>query len=321
MRSRFIAVAALTTLLGFAPAAEAADDVVRRSFPVAEGGTLRLDARIGSIKIVTGGQGVAVEVQRRASGLHAEDILAEHRIDFSQSGNDVTISSDFERHRTRWNSNYKVQWNIRVPARYNVEVRTSGGGIELANIGGTAEARTSGGSIRTGTLAGHSSLRTSGGSIRVAGATAPVTAHTSGGSITIGDTRGPVDARTSGGSIHLARIAGDVIAKTSGGGIRIDDVAGSVDAQTSGGSIQARISGQPASDSRLSTSGGRVTVELNPRVAVDVDAKASGGGVRADIPVTVQGRIGKNEVRGQINGGGPKLTLRTSGGGITIGQI
>ncbi|HEX7706098.1 MAG TPA: hypothetical protein VF701_06515 [Thermoanaerobaculia bacterium] len=315
------AIAAFALLLAFTPAAEAADDIVRRSFAVAEGGTLRLDARIGSIKIVTGGDGVAVEVQRRASGLRAEDILAEHRIDFSQSGNDVTISSDFERIRTHWTANYKVQWNIRVPARYNVEVRTSGGGIELANMGGTVDARTSGGRIRTGTLAGRSSLRTSGGSIDVSGASSPLTAHTSGGSITIGDTRGPVDARTSGGSIQLARIAGNVIAKTSGGSIRIDDVAGSVDARTSGGSIQARISGQPSADSHLSTSGGRVKVELNPGVAVDVDARASGGGVRADIPVTVHGKIGKNEVRGQINGGGPKLTLRTSGGGITISRI
>jgi hypothetical protein len=321
MKRHSTAIAALALLLAFASAAEAADDIVRRSFPVAEGGTLRLDARIGSIRIVTGGEGVAVEVQRSATGMRAEDILAEHRIDFSQNGNDVTISSDLDRLRTSWTSSYKVQWNIRVPARYNIEVRTSGGGIELANIGGTVDARTSGGSIRTGTLAGHSSLRTSGGSIHVSGASASLTAHTSGGAITVGNSRGRVDARTSGGSIQLARIAGDVVAKTSGGSIRIEEVAGSVDARTSGGSIQARISGQPASDSRLSTSGGRVAVELDPRVAVDVDAKASGGGVRADIPVTVQGRLGKNEVRGQINGGGPKLTLRTSGGGITIGRI
>ena len=307
---------ALTLLL--AVSALGADDVIKRGFNVAPGGTLRLDADIGSIKVVTGGTGVAVEIIREARGRKGDELLREHEIKFQQSGNDVIITSEFEDRWDRWFRNYEVQWNIRVPSRYNLDVRTSGGSIELADIGGTVDARTSGGSIRTGRLDGVAELKTSGGSIVVGGASANVVAHTSGGSITIGDTTGPVEARTSGGSIKLARIGGEIVARTSGGGIRIDDAMDTVDASTSGGSIHASLSRQPKGDSRLSTSGGGVTLEIANSIAVELDARSSGGGVHSDVPITVQGTQDNDTLRGRINGGGPKMVLRSSGGGIRV---
>ena len=311
--------------LFIAGSALAADDTIRRGFHVAEGGTLRLEAGVGKITIVTGGTGVAVEIVRDARGTYAEDLMRNHRIEFEQRGNDVIITSDLPDRDRRFShdrsSRYDVEWNIRIPARYNVDASTSGGSIQLADIGGTVDVRTSGGSIRTGRLAGASTLRTSGGSIRIASAQADVVARTSGGSIHVGETAGKVEARTSGGSIEIAGAAGDVVARTSGGGIRIEDVRGSVEAHTSGGSIRARFSAQPRGDSELTTSGGGVTVALSPGVRFDLDARASGGGVRADVPVTVAGRIGRDSVRGQINGGGPKLVLRSSGGGIRVTEL
>src|SRR5687768_2530833 len=59
---------ALAAALFMTTAAFAADDIIRKGFNVAEGGTLRLDADLGDITIVTGGTGVAVEVIRDADG-------------------------------------------------------------------------------------------------------------------------------------------------------------------------------------------------------------------------------------------------------------
>jgi hypothetical protein len=300
-------------------------DVIKKGFNVAEGGTLRLEGAYGDIRIVTGGSGVVVEVQRDADGRRAEKRMAEHKITFEQHGNDVVVESDFGGDRIRWfgwdDDDYEVQWNIRVPDRYNVDVSTSGGSIEIDPIDGTVEAHTSGGNIRTGRLGGKSTLKTSGGNITVDGASAEVLAHTSGGSIKIGDTTGHVEAKTSGGNITLARVAGEVLARTSGGGIDIEDAAGRVDASTSGGSIHATISRQPSGDSKLSTSGGAVIVSLAPSIAVDLDAEASGGGVSSDVPITIQGTQDDDSLRGKINGGGPRLVLRSSGGGVRVKSL
>ncbi len=308
----------LTIVLLVSTTAFAAEDVIRKGFNVGAGGTLRLDAGFGDIKIVTGGTGVAFEITREGSSKK----LAEHKIEFRQSGNDVIVESDIE-NESRWfgYDRYEVQWNIRIPASYNIEARTSGGSIELADIGGTVDVHTSGGSIETGRLSGESKLRTSGGSITVAGATARVDAHTSGGSIDIGDTSGPIEAKTSGGNIKLARIGGQVVAKTSGGSIRIEDAYGTVDAHTSGGSIVANISKPLTGDSRLATSGGGVTVSIARGIGVELDARASGGGVSADVPMTVQGTQEDDSVQGRIGAGGPKLVLRSSGGGIRVKSL
>ena len=310
---------ALTVVFMFATATHAAtSDVIRKGFNVSDGGTLYLNAGRGRIKIVTGGTGVAFEVTRKARGSNADETLRDHRITFEQRGNDVHVESELDRSFMDWFERYDVQWNIRVPARYNVDVRTSGGSIDLADIGGTVEARTSGGWIKTGRVTGRADLKTSGGSIQVNGASGPVFAHTSGGSITIGNASGAVEAKTSGGSITITRADGDVVARTSGGSIRIEDASGTVNAHTSGGSITAHLSRQPRGDSSLKTSGGGVTVTLAGGISVELDARASGGGVSSDIPITVIGRQERNSLRGSINGGGPKLVLRTSGGGIRL---
>jgi hypothetical protein len=59
-------------------------------------------------------------------------------------------------------------------------------------------------------------------------------------------------------------------------------------------------------------------VTLASNVAVEVDARASGGGVHSDVPVTIVGTKDDDALQGSINGGGPKLVLRTSGGGIRL---
>lgn len=299
----------------------ASTDTIRKGFNVAPGGTLRLTAGLGNVTIVSGGTGVAIEIVRTAEGRQAEERLRDHRIDIRQSGNDVIVDGALKERRSRifhWDDDdYEVKWNIRVPATYNVDVRTSGGSIELADIGGTVSARTSGGSIRTGRLAGASSLRTSGGSINVGAASAPVNAHTSGGSIRVASAASSVEAKTSGGSIHLGDIRGSIVAKTSGGGIDIDRASGNIDATTSGGSIEATMTGQPRGDSRLSTSGGNVTLTLAKGVGAEIDARSSGS-IRSDLPITVEGAIDRNELRGRVGNGGPAVVLRSSGGGIRL---
>lgn len=54
---------------------------------------------------------------------------------------------------------------------------------------------------------------------------------------------------------------------------------------------------------------------------MDVDAHTSGGRVRTEFPVTVRGTIKRNTLDAKINGGGPELYLRTSGGNVEINEL
>lgn len=293
---------------------------ISRTFDVSDGGTIRLNADVGDVHVTTGGSGkVTIEIVRHA---RSAEQLERNEVTFNQSGSDVTVRSRYDNDRHNWfswkNDSIDITYNIRIPARYNVDLHTSGGDIEGGDIGGNADLNTSGGNLKLNRVSGNVHARTSGGDIDLDSASGTVTLNTSGGDIEIRDAASSVEAKTSGGSIEIRRAGGTVLARTSGGSIRIDDVVDTVNAETSGGSITAHFSRQPRGDSRLSTSGGGVTVELAPSIGAELDARASGGGVHSDVPITVQGTHDDDSLVGRINGGGPRLVLRTSGGGITV---
>jgi hypothetical protein len=142
---------------------------------------------------------------------------------------------------------------------------------------------------------------------------------TSGGSIKIENLNGEVDAYTSGGSISLENMQGDVDIKTSGGSLNLDNIIGKIDAKTSGGSIKLKLPTNPTKDSRVKTSGGSITAYLAKDVAVNLFAKTSGG--RASSEFSIDGKTTKRSIKGTINGGGPELVLKTSGGSVSIKEI
>jgi DUF4097 and DUF4098 domain-containing protein YvlB len=310
--SAVFAALALTTLT-----AHAEQNTVHRTFNVGSGGTLHVDADVGDVHVTSGSAGVvSIEVKRRGS---SEEVRNDH-LTFDQSGSDVTVRSRAEHESLwfHWSRSLDVHYEITIPSRYNIDIKTSGGDITGSDIGGNADVHTSGGDVKLGRVSGTVRAKSSGGDVTIESAGGTVNANTSGGDVVIREAAGNLEAKTSGGSIDIRRAGGTVLAHTSGGSIRIDDATDTVDATTSGGSITARFSRQPRGDSRLSTSGGGVTVQLAPGIGAELDARASGGGVRSDLPVTIQGTRDEDSLVGRINGGGPRLVLRTSGGGITL---
>jgi hypothetical protein len=302
---------ALLSILLLTAAGSASADIsntIRKGFNVPEGGTLTLDAGVGDIQIVSGGSGVAVEIVRNAhtsSQAKANELFKQYDIHLSQSGSNVEVKANWlhEWKFFSFGDPIDVQYNVRVPSHYNVDLKTSGGDISVSSVTGSVDAHTSGGNVKLAMINGAANVHTSGGDIDVIG------------------TNGTANVRTSGGSITIRHAGGEVKAHTSGGSIRVEEALGAIDASTSGGSINANFTVQPRGDSRLSTSGGNVTVSLPANVAVDLDAHTSGGDVVTDLPITTSERQTESTVVGKINGGGPQLVLRSSGGGIHVKKL
>lgn len=316
-------VLALLALVSTGKAAE--PDVIRRTFEVADGGTLTVDSDRGSIDIrTTRGNTVTVEISREVrlvSQRRAAEILADFEIDMRQAGKDVIIEAEGPHNRGwlgRRHDNLRVHFEITVPKTYNLDLETAGGSITIDDLNGKVNCATSGGSLSLGVIYGPVKGRTSGGGINLEGCDDIATLKTSGGGIKIGRVAGELDAHTSGGSITVKEAGGQVSVSTSGGPIRIGEVKGTIQATTSGGGITATIAGQPEGDCSLKTSGGGITVHVRRDIRMRLNAKTSGGGIRTDVPVAIQERLDKNEVQGLINGEGPELYLRTSGGSIKI---
>jgi len=142
---------------------------------------------------------------------------------------------------------------------------------------------------------------------------------TSGGSIEVEDLKGKVNAHTSGGSISVEDVEGDVNIKTSGGSLELENIIGEINAKTSGGSIKLKLPKNPTKAAKVKTSGGSITAYLTKDVAVNLTAKTSGGRVSSEFDVN--GSTSKRKIEGTINGGGPQLVLKTSGGSVRIKEI
>lgn len=319
-----LGILALFTACGMEGIAwEGTRDNVHQSFNVSQGGLLTVDADMGSIEVRTSSDNrVDVEVMRNVNAQSPEraaELFKEIEIRMNQSGNNVDVRARIP-HAEWWHKgrNFRLEFVITVPRVYNVDLKTSGGGITVSDLEGKVNGKTSGGGLAFGNIRGPVFGRTSGGGVKLDSCVGNADVETSGGSITLGDVDGEVSAVTSGGSIDLSRAKGRVKVETSGGSIRVDEVQGAIEASTSGGGIDARITEQPQADCRLETSGGNVEVELAENVRANLDAKTSGGHVRTEFPITVTGEVDKNNIQGPINGGGPALILRTSGGSINI---
>lgn len=286
------------------------DRVVEKSFTVSGAGVLRVETHGGGIQVTPSTDStVRITAKQRIkadSDAEADELLKKLTLTMEQSGNDVKVYSKYDKQPPgfRFGSWPPVQVDlvISVPAAFATDLKTSGGGITVGDLAGKAQLRTSGGSIKLGRMGG------------------PVDAHTSGGSVTLAGASGRVDLETSGGSITAGPVDGPAELSTSGGNIKIDSVVGSLRAKTSGGSIRAAISGPLKEDCVLETSGGNVRVDIEKTASFRLDASTSGGGVDASgLTITMEkGSHGRSRLAGAVNGGGPLLRLRSSGGNIVV---
>lgn len=297
-----------------------------KSFQVEPGGRLVVEADRGSIQVRTAEtQTLDVEMIRTVGTSDREAanaILNAMEIDLDQHGNEVHVRVRVHKARHPWwegnEPRLRVHIVVTVPRQYHLDLKTAGGSISVGDLDGEVHSRTSGGSVHLGHIQGSAWVKTSGGGIALAGCAGMADVKTSGGSIRIGQVDGDVLASTSGGSISIERAAGRVAAQTSGGSITVDEAMNTIEAVTSGGSVTAHLASQPRDHCRLETSGGSVTVYLAETIGVDVNARTSGGQVVTDFPVTVQGELRKTALQAKLNGGGPELIVRTSGGNVYI---
>lgn len=245
---RYLAFAAVLLAAGVA---QASDKTFDRTFNVAAGGTLNVEAD-GAIVQVAGSDANTVVVHVTLKG--SDEDLANTKVDAVQEGNGVNVSVRRSNHGwfNSWHGEQRVE--VTVPTHYAVNVRTAGGNIELRDTVGKASLNTAGGDVNARNLTGNVDLRTSGGTIHA-------------------DTiRGDVDADTSGGDVNLLHIDGKIHGSTSGGSMRYSLVGANrgIFAKTSGGDIDIAL--PPAATGTLdaSTNGGRIKSEL-PIAALEKD--------------------------------------------------
>ena len=318
-----------------------------KSFSVKSGGTLTVDSNIGDVAVTgSGGSKVDITVEQKfyASGDRELEQLKEHlEMKIDQQGNDVIIYVRFHRPEgnllklitgnQRWP---QIKFIMTVPEKYNLDLKTGDGDVVVSRIEGDVDCRTSDGDVAIDQITGPVTLktsdgdvivndingileaRTSDGDISASGCSASAELTTSDGDIIAEKIKADVNLRTSDGDVVVEETEGSVTATTSDGDIMVNGFKGNIQAKTSDGNIQVVMKHQPDSSCSLKTSDGNIGLRLAEDIKATINAKASDGHVSTDFPVKVSGKVSKNRLYTELNGGGPELMLQTSDGNITI---
>ena len=306
---------------GWAQQIQESDDgytaVVNKTFSVAPGGTLDLEATNGSIT-VTGGDRSEVVVEETirfedASREETTEYLDENATSYEQTNNTVRIRGPKLNGDSWWGSDDDVQYSYRVevPRRFSTRLQTSGGSLTITDLEGDVDGKTAGGSVTTERITGTVEVRTAGGSLALRGIDGQVQGRTAGGSIAVEDVTGPLNVRTAGGSIRISEVDDSVTAKTAGGSVQVERVDGAVEARTSGGDVTVR---GVAQEVRAKTSGG--DIELRD-LGGPVTAQTSGGDIEGDnLRGAVDARTSAGDV--ELENVAAPITARTSVGDVEI---
>ena len=154
MKKFSLFILALLTPLMIANAGE-----IKREFKTSSGKKLSIDLTTGGTIEVTGWDKELISVNARVDG-DTEDF----QFDFDEGGRGLDIDV---RYRGRGRSHHDVRLTIMVPVRYNLELETMGGEINLRNIEGDIEGETMGGDLEIHNIKGTIEMTTMGGDITV----------------------------------------------------------------------------------------------------------------------------------------------------------
>lgn len=203
------------------------------------------------------------------------------------------------------------------------------GDVSVGKVSGAVRINTHGGEITVAEAGRGADLTSSGGEIRIESVKGELKCLSHGGDIAVGAVTGNATLRTMGGDIVLRSAGGALVAKTGGGDIAISGARGPVTAETTGGNVNCRILGREAAGGVSIVSGaGDVSLTLPANYRADVDISVCGVDPDSDyissqfpeISISKKGSRfrGTQAAGGKLNGGGPKVVIRTSSGRVTL---
>lgn len=288
-----LAVLALTYLLGSSPASSGprhpGETLLEKSFSVS--GTPQLDVSLhdADVELIAAKEsGVHVEVTvytQEGDSEWGREAFGRMNFQVAQSGKTIKVESDqprISRSEYRDKGGVWAKVTIRHPERIDGEVLTGDGDVSLTSADGRLSVRTSDGDI------------------------------------SLDEVHGPeILIHTSDGDVHAGTIASKAATiETGDGDVSIDDLRGSLEARTGDGDMEVGL--MEPGEVQLTSGDGDILLVAPASLRADIDLRGEDVSVRGfQITGTLTGR----NVRGEVNGGGKLVQVRTGDGDVELRSL
>ena len=128
-----------------------------------------------------------------------------------------------------------------------------------------------------------------------------------------------VKLHTVNGGIEVENVRGRAELETTNGGIVARRVAGALNASTTNGGVEAEIDQLSAEGVQMECVNGGLRLKMPKGASADIDARVVNGGISVDgLNIDTQGETSRRRLQGKLNGGGPKVRIEGTNGGIQL---
>jgi len=128
-----------------------------------------------------------------------------------------------------------------------------------------------------------------------------------------------VKLTTVNGGIEITGLKGRVTAETTNGGVEARGVAGQLAASTTNGGLDIDLATVSEGGVKLECTNGGIKVRLPRDAKATISASITNGGISAgNLPIDITGENTRRRLQGRMNGGGPRVDIEGTNGGITL---
>lgn len=122
------------------------------------------------------------------------------------------------------------------------------------------------------------------------------------------------------GGIDVTGLQGRTTLETTNGGVTTRNVGGQLEASTTNGGLDIDMSKVPEGGVKLDFVNGGLKMRMPREAKATISASITNGGIdKGDLPIETSGETSKRRLEGRMNGGGPRIQIGGTNGGITLG--
>ncbi len=128
-----------------------------------------------------------------------------------------------------------------------------------------------------------------------------------------------VRVSTVNGGVEIEGFGGKINAETTNGGIRARDVTGPIEASTTNGGVDVDLAKVDEAGVKLECTNGGIKLRLPGDSKASISARITNGGIETSgLTLDTDGEQSRRRLDGRLNGGGPRIDLEGTNGGIRI---
>ncbi len=193
------------------------------------------------------------------------------------------------------------------------------GDISLETIDGAVTIESISGKISLSEIKGDIIIACGGTDIEMTSVTGLIDIRSASGKTSGIYIDGPVKIAKTSGQVIMNNLNGDLRVKSTSGNVEIHQLNGAIDIQTNSGNVKVETELSSERGYHVETTVGEIIFRVPETSSGTVRLETLSGSINTELPLTIR-TFSKNKLIGDFGSGGPKITLTTESGDITLEQ-